>query len=88
MKNLSMVLGQAVMLGITHGLTKSVGSWATPVSSVGAYAHYSLENFFFKASETWQNFDNSLSVLFHVLQVNVKLCSKGFLGKKSHGVRR
>lgn len=47
MKNLSMVLGQAAMLGITHGLTKSVGPWATPVSSVGAYAHYSLENFFF-----------------------------------------
>lgn len=106
MKNLSMVLGQAAMLGITHGLTKSVGSWATPVSSVGAFGmlpkklfsqslqmwlmHIIVRRiiFFFRASETWQNFDNSLSVLFHVLQVNVKLCSKGFLGKKSHGVRR
>lgn len=60
------------------------------ISSDVAYTHYSLENhfFFFRASETWQNFDNSLSVLFHVLQVNFKLCSKGFLGKKSHGVRR
>lgn len=60
------------------------------MSSDVAYAHYSLENLFFfpRASETWQDFDNSLSGLFHVLQVNVKLCYKECLGKKSPGERR
>lgn len=104
MKTPLVVLGQAAILGIMHGLTKSVSPWATPAAAVGTLGMlpkklftvssdvvcmrivvWRIFFFFFRASETWQNFDNSLSVLFHVLQVNVKLCYKGCLGKKSHG---